>query len=122
MPGNSEAALVLSDPLKQKAEESLGHAKEIGERIGQLGGAVTGDPSRFVEISPLQRFALPSSNSDVGVILAYILEQIRPAIKAYGGFLERIRDKDVLTYHEIVEILQDHIKSEAEIEASLSGH
>ena len=116
-----QATVALSEPLEQKAEESLSHAKELAERIGQLGGVVTGDPSRFVEISPIKRFSLPTSNSDVGEILSYVLEQLRPAIKAYGEFLERIKDKDMVTYYEVLGVLRDHIKSEADIEATLTS-
>ena len=116
-----QATVAVSEPLEQKAEESQSHAKELGERIAQLGGVVTGDPSRFVEISAIQRFSLPTSNSDVGEILSYILEQLRPAIKAYGEFLGRIRDKDMVTYNDVLGVLQDHIKSEADIEAILTS-
>ena len=82
---------------------------------------MTGDPSRFVEIAPIQRFSLPTSNSDVGEILSYVLEQLRPAIKVYGEFLDRIKDKDMVTYHDVLGVLQDHIKGEADIEAVLAS-
>ena len=106
--------------LDEKAEEFRGHAKKLAERIGQLGGAVTADPSSFVEVSPFERFALPDSNSEVGTILSYVLEQERVAISAYSEFVERIRDRDLMTQHDLLGILSDHIKSEADLEAVLT--
>ena len=114
-----QAAVVLDEVLDQKAEESLRNAKTLAERIAQLGGAVTGDPTRFVDVSPIERFSLPPSNTDVGKILSYVLEQVRLGIRAYGEFLEGIRDKDDVTYIEVWGLLKSHIKNEADIEAVL---
>ena len=115
-----QAVLVLKEALEERAEESFGHAKMLSERIGQLGEAVTGDPGRFVEISPISRFKPPVKYSEVGVVLVYILEHLRVIIRAYGEFLEGIKDKDVVTYHEVLGVLKDHIKHEAEIESFLN--
>ncbi|MFQ5796299.1 MAG: ferritin-like domain-containing protein [Candidatus Bipolaricaulia bacterium] len=116
-----QAALVLGEMFEGEAEESLGHAKKFAARVAQLGGAVTGDPSRFVEISPLDRFSLPSSNSDVKEILSQAVEGERLAIKAYSEFLEQVKDKDVVTYYEVLEVLKDEIEHEDEIETILSN-
>ena len=50
-----QALFLLNSELDEKAEEFRGHAKKLAERIGQLGGAVTADPSSFVEVSPFER-------------------------------------------------------------------
>jgi bacterioferritin len=96
------------------------HAKKLAERIADLGGTDTGDPTEFVMLSPLKRFSMPSSNSDVKVILSYILEQEQTIIRAYGEFLHRIRDKDEITYHVLREILEDEVRRESEIESVLT--
>jgi ferritin-like protein len=70
-----QAAFLLSKELEEKAQESMKHAKKLAERITDLGGAETGDPTEFVMLSPLKRFSMPSSTSEVKVILSYILEQ-----------------------------------------------
>ena len=114
-----QALVVLAEELGEKADEALRHAKKLAERIAQLGGVATGDPTRFVEISPIERFGLPASNSEVGVILSYILEQERRAIRAYGDFLELIQNKDMLTFQLCLEILKDKIKTEDDIESVL---
>jgi bacterioferritin len=114
-----EAAFLLSKELEDKAQESMKHAKKLAERIAELGGTQTGDPTEFVMLSPLKRFSMPSSTSDVKVILSYILEQERTIISKYGHFMIKLRDKDDLTYHLLHEILKDEIRRESEIEAAI---
>jgi bacterioferritin len=112
-----QAAFLLSKELEDKAQESIKHAKKLAERIAELGGTETADPTEFVMLSPLKRFSMPSSTSDIKVILSYILEQEQVVIRKYGDFMIKIRDKDDLTYHLIREILEDEIRRESEIEA-----
>lgn len=71
-------------------------------------------------LSPLKRFSLPSSNSDIHEILSYILELEQSIIRGYGDFLHRIRDKDDVTYHLLLEILEGEIRRESEIESVLT--
>src|ERR687898_1064302 len=115
-----QAAFLLSKELEDKAQESTKHAKKLAERIAELGGTETGDPTEFVMLSPLKRFSMPSSNSDVNEILSYILELEQSIIKTYGDFLHRIRDKDDVTYHTLREILEDEVRRESEIESILA--
>jgi ferritin-like protein len=70
-------------------------------------------------LSPLKRFFMPSSTSDVKVILSYILEQEQTIISKYGDFMIKLRDKDDLTYHLLREILEDELRRESEIGAVL---
>ena len=49
-----QALFLLNSELEEKAEEFRGHAQKLAERIGQLGGAITADPSSFVEVSPFE--------------------------------------------------------------------
>lgn len=113
-----QAAFLLSEELEDKAQESMKHAKKLAGRIAELGGTETADPTEFVMLSPLKRFSMPSSTSDVKVILSYILEQEQTVIRRYGDFMTKIRDKDDLTYHLLCEILEDEIRRESEIEAA----
>jgi ferritin-like protein len=62
----------LSKGLEDKAQESMKHAKKLAERIAELGGMETADPTEFVVISPFKRFAMSSSNSDVNEIFSFI--------------------------------------------------
>jgi len=116
-----QAAFLLSKELEDKAEEGMKHAKKLAERIAELGGIETGDPTEFVMLSPLKRFSMPSSNSDVNEILSYVLQLEQSIIRTYGDFLHRIRDKDDVTYHVLREILEDEVKRESEIESVLTA-
>src|ERR671914_2966202 len=116
-----QAAFLLSKELEDKAQESMKHAKKLAERIAELGGIETADPTEFAMLSPLKRFSMPSSNSDVNEILPFILKLEQSIIKTYGDFLDRIRDKDDITYHVLLEILEDEIKRENEIESVLTA-
>jgi len=116
-----QAAFLLSNELEDKAQESMNHAKKLAERIAELGGTETADPTEFVMLSPLKRFSMPSSNSDVNKILSFILELEQSIIKTYGDFLNIIRDKDDITYHMLREILEDEVKREREIESVLTA-
>ena len=116
-----QAAFLLSNELENKAQESMNHAKKLAERIAELGGTETADPTEFVMLSPLKRFSMPSSNSDVNKILSFILELEQSVIKTYGDFLNIIRDKDDITYHMLLEILEDEVKREREIESVLTA-
>src|SRR5215217_2788186 len=48
-----QAAFLLGDEFEENAEQSLEAARKLADRIGDLGGEVTADPTRFVERSPL---------------------------------------------------------------------
>jgi len=65
---------------------------------------------------------MPSSTSDVKVILSYILEQEQAIIRKYGDFMIKIRDKDDFTYHPIRNMLEDEIRRESEIEAVIDSN
>ena len=80
-----------------------------------MGGAIPADPTHFVNVSPIESYALPDPN-DMGLFLGYALEQERLAIRFYSDFLEEIKDRDVITYFEALEILKNHVVVEDEIE------
>ena len=114
------AASLLSKELEDEAQESMKHANKLAERIAELGGTETADPTEFVMLSPLKRFSMPRSNSDIKEILSFILELQQSIIMTYGDFLHRIGDKDDVTYHVLREIVEDEVKRESEIESVLT--
>jgi ferritin-like protein len=114
-----QALFVLRDDLLEVATESLAAARKLAARIGELGGAVTADPTQFVQRSPLRAFSLPESASDVGSILRHVRAQIRTGIEAYGALLAQVREKDDLSYALILELLRRQVAREAEVEAAL---
>ena len=114
-----QAAFLLGDELEENAEQGLKAAKKLADRIGDLGGVVSADPTQFVERSPLEEFSLPDSNSEVGVILGFVLERIRMIIGEYGAFLERVRGRDEVSHLLVLDLLKEQVARESEIEAAL---
>jgi ferritin-like protein len=114
-----QAAFILGDELDEIAGQSLEAARKPADRIDDLGGEVTADPTRFVERSPLGEFSLPDSNSEVGIILSFVLERIRMIIGEYGAFLERVRGRDEISYLLVLDLLKEQVARESEIEATL---
>ena len=114
-----QAAFLLGDELEENAEHGLKAAKKLADRIGDLGGVVSADPTQFVERSPLEEFSLPDSNSEVGVILGFVLERIRMIIGEYGAFLERVRGRDEISHLLVLDLLKEQVARESEIEAAL---
>ena len=114
-----QAAFLLGDELEENAEQGLKAAKKLADRIGDLGGVVSADPTQFIERSPLEEFSLPDSNSEVGVILGFVLERIRMIIGEYGAFLERVRGRDEISHLLVLDLLKEQVARESEIEAAL---
>lgn len=53
-----QAVFALREELEEVAEQFLKNAREIAERIEQLGGAITGDPTQFIPRSRTGEFNL----------------------------------------------------------------
>lgn len=115
-----QALFLLVDELDEKAEEARDHARKLAERIPQLGGDVTGDPTLFVEVSPADTYPAPVDFSDVGAILSIALERQRVAIRAYNDILQLVDGKDAVTYDLVLQLLKDEIAREDEIEGVLA--
>lgn len=105
----------LKAGLENRVAEAERNSARLGSRIAQLGGAVPADPTKFVELAPVDDYRLPDPN-DMKEFMPYALEQERAAIRFYNAFLDSIRDKDIVTYYEVFEILKVHIAVEDEIE------
>jgi bacterioferritin len=114
-----QASFLLGDELEEVAEEALGAAKRLADRIGELGGAVTADPSLLVEKSPLAAFAMPESNSEVAVILGYVYERVCTIVGEYEAFLEMVAGRDELSRHLVLKLLGQQVTRASEIEAAL---
>src|SRR5262245_46530716 len=114
-----QASFVLKDAFEEKLQQNFDHARQIANRLGQLGGAITADPTLLVERSPTQKINLPKSNADVREILSHTLQQVQAGIQAYGDALALVKAKDEVTYQLLLNVLRDHIDSEDEIVVAL---
>jgi ferritin-like protein len=114
-----QAAFLLPEELEEVIDQSLKSARAIADRIGELGGAGTGDPTEVVARSGTGEFRLTPA-SDIGAILGYALEQTRAIIRSYGEFLDHTRGEDEVSHRLVLKLLRQEVARETDLEAALA--
>jgi ferritin-like protein len=110
------ALYLLQDELPEFAETHRQAGAALAGRVAELGGAITGDPTKVVELSRPGPFELPADTSDPAAITDYALERVRRLIGAYGEALGRTRDGDELTHRLLLKLVHQQVETEAELE------
>jgi bacterioferritin len=100
--------------LEQHANEELGHAGVLANRIIQLGGEPALSPSDWAGLSNCG-YAAPSDPAVIRVLEQNIKGE-QCAIDVYFRLLETIRGKDAVTAHMIMEILEDEEEHEQDLQ------
>ncbi len=115
-------AQIASGPLKGEviaelsshADEELGHAKLLSDRIIILGGTPVLNPKSWFELSPCE-FLDPDDD--------YVLELVRQnlkgercAIAAYNKLMNVVKDIDSVTFEMVVDILADEEQHEEDLQ------
>ncbi len=103
--------------LEEHANEELGHAKLLVERIIQLGGIPILEPKKWYEKTNCG-YDVPS-NPDTKELLKQNIKGERCAIAIYKKILDMVKNKDDITYHLILGILKDEEEHEEDLEALL---
>jgi ferritin-like protein len=114
------ALFLLEDELEEVAGQSLEAAADLGERITELDGEATGDPTLFVERSLFPGFELPSSYSDIGQIMRLGIDYVRSLIGGYGDLLEKTRGKDELSHRLLLSLVAPQVSREADLAGALA--
>jgi ferritin-like protein len=114
------AAFVLGEPLREHVTLAEGHAQRLADRIAQLGGGITPDPTHFLGRSQLATVEMPDDTSDPSGVFRYALAQEQRAIDSYGQLLDRTRGLDAVTEQLLTSILADKVAQEDEIEAAVT--
>jgi ferritin-like protein len=78
------AHYLLEDELQEQVEIHRQSAASLAERVAELDGEITGDPTKLLELSGLGSFEMPADTSDPTVITDYALERVRRLIGAYA--------------------------------------
>lgn len=110
------ALYLLDDELPELAEINRQAGAALADRVAELNGAITGDPTKVVELSGLGPFELPANTSDPAAITDYALERVRGLIGAYSEALGRTRDADELTHRLLLKLVRQQIEMEADLE------
>lgn len=101
--------------LDQHAADELRHANLVADRISQLGGTPLLHPKEWLKYSNCQ-YETPN-NFDVVAILQDAIKGEQCAIETYSGILELTRDKDIVTYDIVSQILADEVEHEEDLQA-----
>lgn len=107
-----DAAIV---ELTQHAADELRHATMVCDRIIQLGGTPALHPQEWFTLSNCGYEA--PSEPDVRKVLEQAIKGEQCAISVYSNILDITRDKDIITYDLVSQILADEVEHEEDLQA-----
>ena len=101
--------------LQQHANDELRHANMVADRILQLGGTPLLHPKEWFEQTHCGYDA--PNEFDVVNILEDAIKGEQCAISVYSQIAELTRDKDIVTYDIVSQILADEVEHEEDLQA-----
>ncbi|CAA6820465.1 MAG: Ferritin [uncultured Sulfurovum sp.] len=101
--------------LTQHANDELRHANMVADRILQLGGTPLLNPKDWFTHTNCG-YEEPK-NFDVVSILKDSIKGEECAISTYSAIADMTRDKDIVTYDLVSEILADEVEHEEDLQA-----
>ena len=101
--------------LNQHANDELRHANMVADRILQLGGTPLLNPKDWFTHTNCG-YEEPK-NFDVVSILKDSIKGEECAISTYSSIADMTRDKDIVTYDLVSEILADEVEHEEDLQA-----
>ncbi|MFA6630586.1 MAG: ferritin-like domain-containing protein [Sulfuricurvum sp.] len=101
--------------LTQHAADELRHATMVCDRIIQLGGVPVLHPSEWVNHSNCGYDA--PTDPDVRKVLEQAIKGEQCAISVYSNILDITREKDIITYDLVSQILADEVEHEEDLQA-----
>lgn len=101
--------------LNLHAADELRHATMVSNRIIQLGGTPILHPNDWVKHANCAYDA--PTNPDVRAILDQAISGEQCAISTYSNLLELTRDKDIVTYDLVSQILADEVEHEEDLQS-----
>jgi bacterioferritin len=103
--------------LEEHAGDELKHAGMLTERIIQLGGTPILKPKDWYSMTNCGYEAPEDPN--VRALLEQNIKGEQCAIDVYRSLLEKVKDKDPITYNMALEILEDEVEHEEDLQAIL---
>lgn len=101
--------------LTQHANDELRHANMVADRILQLGGTPLLHPNDWMQHTNCGYDA--PKDFDVVSILEDAIKGEQCAIKTYSDIVELTRNKDIVTYDIVSQILADEVEHEEDLQA-----
>ena len=116
-----EAILLLGDELEEVAMNARSAATRLADRVGDLDGAITGDPRELLQSAPGEgRFELPDCSSVLSITEGG-LRALDHIIPAYEEFLTQAGNGDPVSCLLVTELLGREQHRRADIAAALRG-
>jgi bacterioferritin len=103
----------IEPELLKHANEELGHAVQVADRIMQLGGTPLIDPKEWFTEAQC-KYAAPT-DTYIGAILKQNLDAEGCAINRYQGIAELTNGTDYATHEMAVSILKDELEHEKDL-------
>lgn len=104
--------------LEEHAKEELAHASKLVDRIVKLQGKPILHPQEWLKKTNCGYEAPTAFN--VKKILQQNIKGEQCAIGIYNELLKKTKDQDPITYHMIVEILEEEIEHEFDLQTLLN--
>lgn len=101
--------------LNQHAADELRHATMVSNRIIQLGGTPILNPLDWFKEANCAYEA--PQNPEVLSILEQAIKGEQCAISVYSNLVELTREKDIVTYNMVSQILSDEVEHEEDLQA-----
>jgi len=101
--------------LEQHANDELRHANMVADRILQLGGTPLLNPKEWFTHTNCG-YEEPK-DFDVVSILQDSIKGEQCAISTYANIADIVKDKDIVTYNMVSEILADEVEHEEDLQA-----
>ena len=101
--------------LTQHATDELRHANMVADRIVQLGGTPLLDPRDWFTHTNCGYDA--PTDADVVAILNDSIKGEQCAISTYSSIVDIVKDKDIITYNMVSQILADEVEHEEDLQA-----
>ena len=102
------------EEFMEHAQEELGHAKWLADRIIQLGGTPVLDPEEWKKYAKC-KYEVPKI-ADTKVLVEQNLIAEKCAIARYQQICDMCQGKDYITFHIARKILQEEVEHEQEME------
>ncbi|MDD3324400.1 MAG: ferritin-like domain-containing protein [Sulfurospirillaceae bacterium] len=101
--------------LNQHAADELRHATMVADRILQLGGTPLLHPNDWLKYTNCGYDA--PNDFDVVAILNDAIKGEQCAISTYSKIVEMTKNKDIVTYNMVSQILADEVEHEEDLQA-----
>lgn len=106
-------AEILKEKLEEQSKDEMEHAKELINRILELGGKPTTD---IMKASTCGFSEPPEDYSDLAKVIELVLEGERCAIEKYNALAKKYHMKDLVTHEIFEDLLNDEVSDEEDWE------